>query len=263
MAAPIILHYTSAHPMSTKKAVLNAEIQRAIRVSSDKPATERSIEIISQLFSKNGYPMSLIKHSIRKQKYSKGTKKTPLANENQIYMRLPYINETIVRRVNGIIRGSKIPVKPIWINDNSIQTKLISSALTRPPCPSGNKKCHTCENGLPGKCTTKSVVYRIVCKLCETTQHDETYIGECTRPVRYRFNEHLSDARLRKLDTPLGEHTLHAHSQLPNEDLNNAFRIEILDRGKDCADIKIKESLHIRNLKPSLNTMQSSWPLTR
>lgn len=30
MTAPIILHYTSAHPKSTKKAVLNAEIQRII-----------------------------------------------------------------------------------------------------------------------------------------------------------------------------------------------------------------------------------------
>ena len=28
MTAPIILHYTSAHPMSTKRAVLNAEIQQ-------------------------------------------------------------------------------------------------------------------------------------------------------------------------------------------------------------------------------------------
>ena len=44
--------------------------------------------------------------------------------------------------------------------------------------------------------------------------------------------------------------------------INNTFRIDILDRGKDCAEVKIRESLHIRKLKPSLNTMQSSWPLT-
>ena len=178
-------------------------------------------------------------------------------------MRLPYINETIVRRVNGILRGSKAPIKPAWINDQSLQKSLISSALVSPPCPSGNKRCHTCQNGLQGKCNTKNVIYQITCKPCETKQLTESYIGECTRPVRYRLNEHLSDARLRKPDTPLGEHILHAHLDTSNTDINNSFRIEILDRGKDCAEVKIKESLYIRNIKPSLNSMQSSWPLTR
>ena len=178
-------------------------------------------------------------------------------------MRLPYINETIVHRVNGILRGQKAPIKPVWINGNSLQKRLISSALISPPCPAGNKTCHTCENGLQGNCIIKNAIYKITCKPCEAQQHDESYVGECTRPVRYRFNEHLSDARLRRLDTPLGEHTLQSHPDLSNAEVNKSFRIEIIDRGKDCADVKIKESIHIRNLKPSLNTMQSSWPLSR
>ena len=44
-----------------------------------------------------------------------------------------------------------------------------------------------------------------------------TYVGECTRPVRYRFNEHLSDARLRKTDTPLGEHIVTLCSKICSE----------------------------------------------
>ena len=179
-------------------------------------------------------------------------------------MRLPYINDTIVRRVNGILRGSKAPIKPVWINNNSLQkNKIVSSALIRPPCPSGHKQCHTCKNGLQGKCNTKNVIYKITCKPCQQEDRNICYVGECTRPVRYRYNEHLSDARLRKLDTPLGEHTLHSHQDLSNQDINNMFHIDILDRGKDCAEVKIKESIHIRILKPSLNFMQSSWPLTR
>ena len=266
MTAPIILHYTSAHPMSTKRAVLNSEIQRAIRVSSDRDTTERSLSTIKQLFSQNGYPPDLITRAINNNKHKGNVKsrnsKNANKNTSQIYMRLPYINETIVRRVNGILRSSKAPIKPVWINKNSLQKRLVSSALIQPPCPSGNKKCHTCENGLREKCNTKNVVYKITCTLCKTEQRNECYVGECTRPVRYRYNEHLSDARLRKLDTPLGEHTLQSHRNLSNDQINNMFQIEILDRGKDCADVKIKESIQIRNLKPSLNTMQSSWPLT-
>ena len=208
----------------------------------------------------------MIRNAIKNTKYKKQRNlkhANTHQNKNQIYMRLPYVNETIVRRVNGILRNSGTSIKPIWTNDNSLKKTLVSSALIHPPCPSGNKLCHTCENGLRGKCFTKNVIYQITCKICQVQQRDTFYIGESTRPVRYRFNEHLSDARLRKMDTPLGEHTLHQHTDLPNIDINKLFDIKILDTGKDCADIKIKESIHIRNLKPRLNIMTSSWPLTR
>ena len=265
MAAPIILHYTSAHPMSTKKAVLNAEVQRAIRVSSDCDTTERSLDTISQLFSQNGYPSDIIKRTITDNKRSKkrSTRDTRHKNRTQIYMRLPYVNETIVRRVNGILRNSETSIKPVWINDNSLKKNLVSSAFVNPPFPAGNKHCHTCENGLKGKCNTKNVVYQITCKECETERRDASYVGESTRPVRYRFNEHLSDARLHKMDTPLGEHILDHHSDLSNSHINHSFSIKLLDTGKDCADVKMQESMHIRKLKPNLNTMTSSWPLTR
>ena len=63
------------------------------------------------------------------------------------------------------------------------------------------------------------------------------------------------------MDTPLGEHILDCHRNKSNADINHSFHIEILKTGLDCADIKIAESVQIRNLKPTLNTMRSSWPL--
>ena len=272
MAAPIILHYTSSHPTSTKKAVLNGEVQRAIRVSSDHDTTERSLDTITRLFAKNGYPSELIKRTIQHNKYHKkhGSRNNTTLNNTrhnndlgQIYMRLPYINETIVKRVNAILRNSKTTIKPVWINNNSLKKILVSSAFINPPCPSGNKICHTCKNGFSGKCSTKNTVYRVTCRMCEAERRVSCYIGESHRPVRYRFNEHLSDARLRKMDTPLGEHILQYHTDITNTQINSAFSIKLLDTGKDCADVKIKESIHIRNTKPSMNTMTSSWPLTR
>ena len=99
--------------------------------------------------------------------------------------------------------------------------------------------------------------------MCQIHGREEFYIGECTRPVRYRFNEHLSDARLRRTDTPLGEHVLDFHLKASNIQINTGFRIEILTAGRDCAEIKIAESIQIRNLKPTLNSMKSSWPLVK
>ena len=167
MTAPIILHYTSSHPMSTKKAVLNSEIQRAMRVSSDRPTTERSLIAIRNLFIQNGYPENIIKRSITTNRHNfqhhNRKFKTNKQDKPTVYMQLPYINEDVVRRVNGILRGSKAPIRPVWINDHSLEKVLVSSALTNPPCPSGNRHCHTCTNGLQGKCNTKNVIYKITC----------------------------------------------------------------------------------------------------
>ena len=265
MTAPIILHYMSCHPMSTKRAVLNAEMKRAIRVSSDKETTNRSIGLIKRLFRQNGYPDTLINKA---EKNNLGIAKRKTENKNKakttnIFMRLPYINETVARRVNGILRSSKTGLKAAWVSGPTLSSKLIRSAFTSPPCPSGQRHCHTCDSGLQGKCTRKNVVYQITCRFCEQKKQKEVYIGECTRPVRYRFNEHLSDARLRKPDTPLGDHIAKHHDTLSNAEINKGFRIEIIGMGKDCAEVKIMESIKIRDTKPTLNVMRSSWPLVR
>ena len=112
--------------MSTKKAVLNSEIQRAMRVSSDQHAEERSLRIVSELFMLSNYPRDVIMRIIRTNKHKSSHKNrrfnsnTGSDNTAHIYMRLPYINETVVRRVNGIIRSSKAPIMPVWVNENSV-----------------------------------------------------------------------------------------------------------------------------------------------
>ena len=263
MAAPIILHFTSAHPMSTKKAVLNSQIKRAMRVSSDDRTRDRSVKRVKLLFEQNGYPTAMLDTSIKNNLRKRSERKTRRNKENEIFMRLPYLDENVVRRVNGVLRRSKTNIKVAWISGPTIGNKLISSAFSKPPCPAGTKHCHTCESGLKGKCTKKNIVYKITCSLCERNGRTEFYIGESTRPVRYRFNEHLSDARLRKPDTPLGEHIADSHFNASSTEINSAFTIDIIGWGRDSAELKITESIKIRDLRPTLNMMKSSWPLAR
>ena len=148
--------------------------------------------------------------------------------DHYIYMRLPYVNEDVVRRVNGILKRSGTNVKVAWISGPTLSQHLITSAFSKPPCPAGTKHCHTCANGLKGKCTKKSIVNKVTCKLCERSGRKVFYIGGSIRPVRYRFNEHLSDARLRRPDTPLGEHIIDAHFNFSSDDINSGFTIEIM-----------------------------------
>ena len=51
--------------MSTKRAVLNAEMRRAIKVSSDVQTRDRGIKRIKLLFQQNDYPDSWIERAIK------------------------------------------------------------------------------------------------------------------------------------------------------------------------------------------------------
>ena len=170
MTAPIILHYDSAHPMSTKRAVLNAEIRRAIRVSSDQQTIDRSVKRIRALFDQNGYPGALLDKAVKnnlRRRHDTRSSKVKAKKETKSFMRLPYIDEPTVKRVNRILRSSGTTLQVAWTSGPTLGQKLITSALSKPPCPAGKKHCHTCENGLKGKCTKKNVVYKITCKMCD------------------------------------------------------------------------------------------------
>ena len=145
-----------------------------------------------------------------------------------------------------------------WQSGQTLSEKLTTSALEKPPCPAGNKKCNCCMSGLQGRCHTKNAVYLIICNLCN---NKASYIGESKRSVRLRFNEHLRDAKNKTKNTPFGEHFMNCHAS--DEIKQNTLSISILQTCKDMAELKIAESIEIRNHKPTLNIMCSSWTLIK
>ena len=137
----------------------------------------------------------------------------------------------------------------------TLNNKLVRSALEPPACPRGNRKtCRACDGGIEGRCHTKNVVYQISCKLCSNT-----YIGKTRRMIRTRYMEHLGDARNKRKGTDLGDHVLAVHNDIQPK--NEDFEICILHTCKDEANLRITESIEIRNQKPALNKNTSSWRL--
>ena len=59
MSSPVIIHFLSALPMSTKKNTVRSQMFRAIRVSSPGVPRARSLKVIEDLLIKNGYPVHL------------------------------------------------------------------------------------------------------------------------------------------------------------------------------------------------------------
>ena len=260
MAAPIIIHYTSAHPMQCKRSVLYSQLLRAKRLGSDKQAQDRGMATIEALFRHNGYPNKLIqrtKHKIRFNEQTRRPAQHKSSKNDTTYISLPYVDETLARRVDGAVRSSGLKARVAWQSGKTLAKHLIRSAYDSPPCPAGSRKCNTCEAGLPGRCHTKNVVYKITCNMCD--QKPAVYIGESKRRVRERFNEHIRDAKHRTTNTPLGDHMTQAHPSISIT--STSFKISIERVCKDVADLKIAESVEIRNQKPCLNTQTSSWPL--
>ena len=211
----------------------------------------------------NDYPASLITRTIRNCVRPQPHHTNPKKRSDQFYMKLPYIDEVLTKRVTAAIRSSKAPIKISWTNSNTLKSNLVSSALTPPPCPSGPKRCHTCDNGLKGLCTTRMTIYQITCVACRRDGVQATYIGQSRRPIRARINEHLGDAPLRKPDTGLGDHTLAEHENMTNNQINSNFLIEILATKDHEAELRICESVYIRENRPTMNTKSRSWSLTK
>ena len=258
MASPVIIHYRSALPMSTKKNTVRSQMLRAIRVSSPGLPRARSLKTIEDLFLKNGYPphfVNKLKKEVLHQRSSRPSRPSR-SDAPPVYLVLPFVDDTLCRRVEGIVKASHLNVRVAWRGGPSLKQKLVRSAYCPTPCPGGGRQCHSCKAGLRGKCHTKNVVYRMDCGLC---RNDEAfYIGETRRSVRLRYNEHIRDASNNKADTPFGLHQAR-HPGIPLNSSN--ISIKILHVCKDGPDRKIWESIYIRDLKPTLNTQTSSWPI--
>ena len=158
MTAPIIIHFTSAHPIQCKRSVLYSQLLRAQRLGSDRQARERGMAKIESLFRHNGYPNKHIqrtKHKILHTDRSHGRSCTPNQTKHQsntktsdtIYISLPFVDDTLARRVDGVIRSSGLKARVAWSSGKTVAKHTIRSAMDHPPCPAGAKRCNTCEAG--------------------------------------------------------------------------------------------------------------------
>ena len=205
MASDIIPPFTSANPIQTKKSVLYAQLLRAKRLGSSRSAQDRGMNKIESLFRSTGYPAKMIRKTkflvkSRNHRKPSETRKQSDPFSDSTFISLPFIDDHLSGKIESLVKNSKLPVRVAWQSGQTLSEKLTTSALEKPPCPAGNKKCHCCMSGLEGRCHSKNAVYMITCNLCA---QKTSYIGESKRSVRLRFNEHLRDA---KKNTPFGEH---------------------------------------------------------
>ena len=156
--------YDSAHPAQMKKSVLKAQLKRAVRLSSDPAARDRSVAKVTDLFISNGYPPRLVRSSTAQVMSIPRERQTEQSRarrrqDDRTFISLPFIDDSLAHKIQGTVRASGLAFQVAWKNDNSLKKSLVRSALEPPPCPGGGRKCATCMSGLGGRCRTKNVVY--------------------------------------------------------------------------------------------------------
>ena len=106
-------------------------------------------------------------------------------------------------------------------------------------------------------CLVRAFVYKYVCPQCGAV-----YVGSTTRTLHTRASEHLgvSPRTGMHLSQP-SQSSIRSHSEQSCHCAPNINSFSIIDNANNPSYLRIKESIHIKLLKPPLNETISAHPL--
>ena len=231
----ITLHKDSHHPSTTKNAIVNSEIQRAIRNSSPDNMTD-AIESITHKLINNGYPTGSIQRAIRNNCKNKPRRSTH-RKTSKLTFQIPFVNDQFDKQVKRALQRHHIDARVVHPGPQTLLQ--LAKPRTKPP------GCSLRSCPIPHlNCTTTFVVYEVKCLICK-----EIYIGSTTRALHQRAKEHLAAAKKHDESSALGVHYRIQHVTDPPQ---LEFRIVRLTK-KDELRLRIEEAIAIKKLLPAIN----------
>ena len=188
-------------------------------------------ELIKTL-GRNAYPPYLINNTVKRylhQKYSENENKVDDKNAkspDKRYFKLPYIGKYSVITKHKIGDIVKRYCKNIGVTLIFTTTKIKDSFSYKDKLDFSHKAF---------------VVYKFICAGCNSS-----YIGETERHLSTRIREHMITDKKSHIYK-------HLQSSLRCHELSDSSCFSILDTASTSFQLKIKEGLHIKWDKPSLN----------
>lgn len=224
----LLMNYKSLCPMAWKTNLVTNMLNRAYSITSNW--TNFSIECnkITEILSKNGYPIEVVTLYIRKflnSKYfdkSNNKRADETRKESMKYVSIPYLGQDslILRKIlQKIYKRLDLDIRIVF---NSFKTKNYFSLKDR-----------------VAKVMKSHVVYKFKCR----NDSDTTYIGKTRRRLHQRIAEHI------KNNTAISTH-LYGCNHCSN-DINNCF--DIKHSGKNDFELSVVEAILINEENPSLN----------
>ena len=146
------------------------------------------------------------------------------SQEKLSFVKLPHINDARTRALSDLLRDSNI--KPVFVSPGNLYSLV-----------------RVKESRIPSHLGVANVVYKFVCHSC-----DNSYIGYTERVLMARVTEHVRGK------SPLSE----AHRELCSTPVSRADFV-VHDTGRTLLELRIKEAVHIRVVRPSLNRRVEGW----
>lgn len=219
------LNFNSHHPLTHKIGIVYTLVDYSIKLSHST-FHNKNLELIKILLTQNNYPSKFIDKyiNIRLKKHlhdNNFTNPTKKINSNNPMIVLPYM-KNIAYQINKICSKSQISVIYSCINKFSLFIKLgkdITTAMNK-----------------------RDVVYKISCSGCSSV-----YIGQTSRKLKTRCDEHKRDCKNKNERSALVQHM---------KDTSHSFNIEktkILDIEYNLKKRLFSEMLYIHSYSNNIN----------
>ena len=240
------LNFTSYSYSRFKINAFTTFFHRAWRLSKTYISFNIEIQFLRTFFLNNGYPEKIFDYQLRLFLNKTFIKRPPIskAEKEILYIKLPYQGEQICREINKGIRTimnknfPQINIRTIFYNN--FKMKNFFHHKDRIPA-------NWCSD----------IVYMFKCAVC-----DNCYLGSSNRSLAVRASEHagISYRTKRHLVQP-PQSSVREHSENNCKKQVDISEFSVIFKGNHLNEIRIAESLLIKNLKPSLNQETSSFPL--
>ena len=226
----IFLHSSSAVPLQTKRATINAEFHRIDNLCSGEVDKAQGKANFKSKLRKNGYTNlnDLFNTTNNHRQNAHRSNNT----EMPIYISIPFITDRFQNKLKHILKEVSqpldIPVRLVNKNSNTLRQQLNKLSYQR-PCT--KQQCHL---NNPTMCYKSYVVYHATCCQCSTRAD---YVGSSKQYLHERVYQHYT-----KPAEAIYQHiNNNCHSGSP-------FAYKILARCKNLKEMLFSEAIHIKRL---------------
>ena len=243
----ITLHFDSWLPDSTKRNFIRNTISTIHRRCSNDEVEKVALKTFDTRLKLNGYPEGLATQ------FSRNLKKKIWSKDrcDSTILTLPYINESLIRRVNRITDKYDFDIKVIFKPN-----KYLSDCFHLKEQRDEHQNCAVCHHLENGSCEEKNVVYRFVCKRCQNQ-----YIGQTNRPFYQRYTEHknsiIKGNKANNIQNTLSQHSAllqHMLEKHPQQQASiNQYKVQIIHRTNDPIRCRLAEAREIKKSTPEIN----------
>ena len=226
----LTLHYRALAPTTYKRNIVEGSIHRIFNATTSWRNFDEGLQKVTKILENNQYPPQFYQPIVRKtlEKIINGKPATMSVNSMS----------TVKKDYGAVIimqyRGTKSDKFAKKLKRACNATVIFTTRKMKTALPS-------LKSPIP-KLLLSNVVYQITCPGCQSS-----YVGQTTRHLTTRIQEHSRVGEHLKTPSHVGEHLKNCNATMDDAE------IKVIDRTTNAAKLLTLEALHISRRAPSIN----------